>query len=106
MTNTGLNSNQIADINKIFVKYEQIDKVILYGSRAMGTYNKRSDIDLVVLGSNIDRTLIINMKFDLEELNIPYFVDLQDYKTINNKNLIEHINRVGIDFYKKQTTMD
>jgi predicted nucleotidyltransferase len=101
MTNTGLNNNQIADINKIFAKYEQIDKVILYGSRAKGTYNKRSDIDLVVLGSNIDRTLIINMKFDLEELNIPYFVDLQDYKTINNKNLIEHINRVGIDFYKK-----
>ena len=101
MTNTGLNSNQIADINKIFVKYEQIDKVILYGSRAMEAYNKRSDIDLVVLGSNIDRTLIINMKFDLDELNIPYFVDLQDYKTINNKNLIEHINRVGIVFYKK-----
>lgn len=102
MTNTGLNSNQIADINKIFVNYEQIDKVILYGSRAMGTYNKRSDIDLVVLGSNIDRTLIINLKFDLEELNIPYFVDLQDYKTIDNQKLIEHINRVGIDFYKKQ----
>ena len=101
MTNTGLNSNQIADINKIFVKYEEIDKVILYGSRAMGTYNERSDIDLVVLGSNIDRNLIINMKFELEELNIPYFVDLQDYKTINNKNLIEHINRAGIDFYKK-----
>lgn len=67
----------------------------------MGTYNKRSDIDLVVLGSNINKSIIINMKFDLEELNIPYFVDLQDYKTINNKNLIEHINRVGIDFYKK-----
>lgn len=101
MTNTGLNSNQIADINKIFAKYKQIDKVILYGSRALGTYTKRSDIDLVVLGSNIDRILIINMKFDLEELNIPYFVDLQDYKTINNKNLIEHINRVGVEFYKK-----
>jgi predicted nucleotidyltransferase len=102
MINTGLNSKQITDINNIFAKYQQVDKVILYGSRALGTYTKRSDIDLVVLGENIDRAIIINMKYDLEELNTPYFIDLQDYKSINNKNLIEHIIRVGIDFYKRQ----
>lgn len=102
MTNTGLNSNYITSINKVFAKYEQVERVMLYGSRAMGTYNERSDIDLVAVGKNIDRFIIIQIKNKLEELNIPYFIDLQDYKAIDNKNLIEHINRVGIDFYKKK----
>jgi len=102
MTNTGLNSNYITDINKVFAKYEQVEKVILYGSRAMGTYNERSDIDLVAVGENIDRFIIIQIKNKLEELNIPYFIDLQDYNTIDNKNLIEHIKRVGIVFYNHQ----
>ena len=101
MINSGLNSKQVLEINKIFAKYEQVEKVILYGSRALGTYNERSDIDLVAIGKNIDRYIIINIKHNLEELNIPYFIDLQDYKSINNNNLIEHINRAGIEFYKK-----
>jgi len=101
MTNTGLNNKYINDINTVFAEYEQIEKVVLYGSRAMGTYNERSDIDLVAVGKNIDRFIIIQIKNKLEELNIPYFIDLQDYKTIDNKNLIEHIKRVGIDFYNK-----
>jgi predicted nucleotidyltransferase len=101
MINTGLNSKYIRDINTVFTKYEQVERIILYGSRAMGTYNERSDIDLVAVGKNIDRFIIIRIKDKLDELNIPYFIDLQDYKTIDNKNLIEHINRVGIEFYKK-----
>ena len=101
MDNTGLNSKYIEEINNIFAQYEEVEKVILYGSRAMGTYNERSDIDLVVFGENINRQTIIKIKNDLEELSVPYLIDLVDYKTIDNENLVAHINRVGVEFYKK-----
>lgn len=101
MTNTGLSLNYITDINSVFAQYEQVEKVILYGSRAMGTYNERSDINLVAVGRNINRTIVVQIKNALEELMIPYFIDLQDYKTIDNENLIEHITRVGIEFYTR-----
>ncbi|ALO15751.1 putative nucleotidyltransferase [Salinivirga cyanobacteriivorans] len=104
MNNTGLNNKYIEDINKIFAQYDQVEKVVLYGSRATGTYNERSDVDLVVFGENINRHIIIQIKNELEELNVPYLIDLIDYKTIDNENLVVHINRVGVEFYKKVTS--
>ncbi len=43
---TGLNAHDTEKIRAIFKKFPQIDKVILYGSRAMGTYKPGSDIDI------------------------------------------------------------
>lgn len=104
MKNTGLNSKYIAEINNVFAKYEQDEEVVLYGSRAMGTYHERSDVDLVVFGASINRHIIIKIKNDFEDLSVPYLIDLVDYKTIDNENLVAHINRVGVEFYKRVTS--
>jgi predicted nucleotidyltransferase len=40
-------------INSIFNKYNAIEKVIIYGSRAKGNYKTGSDIDLTLIGENI-----------------------------------------------------
>ena len=37
---------------------------------------------------------------ELEELYLPYTFDISIFKQIDNKNLIDHINRVGVVFYK------
>jgi predicted nucleotidyltransferase len=37
----------------VFKKYDKICKVIIYGSRAKGTYQKGSDIDLVIIGPEL-----------------------------------------------------
>lgn len=37
-----------------FARQHQIEKVILFGSRANGTYSKRSDIDIAVVGGDFD----------------------------------------------------
>lgn len=37
-----------------FAKKHDIEKIILFGSRARGTHTKRSDIDIVIYGGNFD----------------------------------------------------
>ncbi len=83
-----------------FVKYPQIEKAILFGSRAKGNYKKSSDIDLALLGKNCNASIALNIKGILnEDLPIPYFVDIVDYDSLKHKDLKNHIDRIGIEFY-------
>ena len=45
----GLKESDIELIKKVFSNYPEVEKVILYGSRAKGTYKPASDIDLTLL---------------------------------------------------------
>ena len=70
--------------------------VILYGSRAKGTHHPRSDIDLALKGAHLDRFDIGAVQMDLDDLDIPWQVDVQHYDDLRNPALREHINRVGV----------
>ena len=97
----GLKEHDIDLISGVFSKYPEIKEVIIYGSRAKGNYKPGSDIDLVIKGTPIFMDIIAEIKFKLEEdLPLPYFFDVADFNSINNPELIEHINRVGKIFYK------
>jgi len=73
-----------------------VDKAIIFGSRAIGNEKKGSDIDLAVWGSKLSVDLLNNLKSQVNEhCNIPYFVDIIDYKTISNLQLKEHIDEFG-----------
>lgn len=50
----GLKQETVERINSVFQHYEQIDEVILYGSRAKGNYHQGSDIDLTIKGKNLN----------------------------------------------------
>jgi predicted nucleotidyltransferase len=67
-----------------------VDKLIVFGSRAKGNYKKGSDVDLAIIGNEKKLSYYLN-----EETNLPYFFDVINLQKITNKNLIEHIKRVG-----------
>jgi len=46
----GLTSSVIERICNVLARYPQVEKAILYGSRAKGNYKPGSDIDLTLLG--------------------------------------------------------
>lgn len=98
---TGLTIEILTSLKKIFKKYAAIEQVKLYGSRAKGTFNERSDIDLVAYGKDITRFMIADLLLDLDDSDIPYMVDLQSYHDLKNNQLIEHINRAGVIIYDK-----
>jgi predicted nucleotidyltransferase len=97
----GLAVNTINSINSIFQKYEQIESVIIYGSRAKGNYKSGSDIDLTLNGNNINMALLTRIENELDDLLLPYSIDLSIFDKLNQKDLIEHIERVGKKFYQK-----
>ncbi len=98
----GLDDKTIELIRQIFSEFKQIDTAILYGSRAKGTYKPGSDIDLTLKGKNLSLDIINSINIRLDDLLLPYTIDLSIYHQINNPDLIEHINRVGLLFYSKE----
>lgn len=98
----GLNEKTIQQINSVFGSFPEINKVILYGSRAKGNYRSNSDIDLTIIGE-ISFSQLLKIELLLDDLLLAYKIDLSNYKNIENPELKNHINRVGIDFYSKET---
>ncbi len=98
----GLKYSDINKINILFSKHQTISRVILYGSRAKGNYRTGSDIDLTIQGKNIDLTTLLEIETELDDLLLPYKIDLSLYNKIENRDLVDHINRVGITFYNKE----
>lgn len=96
----GLKMHVIEKINTIFTGYSQVEKVILYGSRAKGNFRNGSDIDLVVIGS-VDISLLHRIENELDDLYLPCTIDIALLSHIKNESLLDHINRVGIEFYTK-----
>ena len=69
MVRFGLNPHIIETINQVFQKHNQVEKVLLYGSRAIGNYRIGSDIDLTLIGDNLDLTtlqLIKNLELKIK----------------------------------------
>ena len=97
----GLNEHIFKAIQTVFEKYPDIQEVILYGSRAKNNYRHNSDIDLTLKGNHLDLTIQFKIETELDDLLLPYKIDLSIYEKIENPDLIDHINRVGIVFYER-----
>lgn len=97
----GLPPESVEKLCSVFLSHPQIEKVVLYGSRALGTYRESSDIDLTVVGTNADLTLLLELENEIDDLLLPYKVDISLMSKIDNPNLIDHINRVGIPFFQR-----
>lgn len=100
-TQYGLSLATIEKLSSVFRSYPQIEKVVLYGSRAIGNYRAASDIDLTIIGATVDLSLLFKVEDEIEDLMLPYKVDLSLMSKIDNPSLIDHIHRVGVLFYEK-----
>ena len=97
----GLKYGVLESIINIFSKYIKVEKVVLYGSRAKGNYKNGSDIDLTLIGKNINIQDLNEIHLELDELYLPYSFDISIFEKLENIDLVEHINRIGITIYEK-----
>lgn len=97
----GLKQSTIDRINAVFSQYPDIEKVVLYGSRAKGNYREGSDIDLTLMGGALSHAQLNRIETQLDDLLLPYTIDLSLFESIDNANLIDHIRRVGVIFYEQ-----
>lgn len=85
----------------ILEKFDFIEKVVVYGSRAKGNYRPGSDIDLAVFSSTMTFSDQMHLELAIDELLMPYSVDVLHFEKLTNEKLIEHIIRVGVPLYSK-----
>jgi|SRR5690606_14760120 len=97
----GLKPHTIQAIQDVLAHYPQVDKAILYGSRAIGNYRNGSDIDLTLKGKDLDLSLQFKIEIELDDLMLPYMIDLSIFRNIENQDLIDQINNFGKVFYRK-----
>lgn len=98
----GLKKEDIDSINKVFALYEPIESVFIYGSRAKGNFKEGSDIDLTIIEDSLTFPLFLEIENKLDDLLLPYKIDLSQKRKITNIDLLSHIDRVGKLFYKRE----
>ena len=102
VTRFGLPETTVEKIGGVLAKHPEVDSAILYGSRAKGNYKLGSDIDLTLVGSGLVYRDLLNIMDELDDLLLPYTIDLSILEMIDHAGLREHIERVGQEFYRRQ----
>ncbi len=98
---TGLPVDAVAAIQRVLAGCPAVEQAVLYGSRAKGNYKSGSDIDLSLKGDTLTYRDLLRLMDDLDDLLLPYMIDLSIYAQIDNPALREHIDRVGVVFYSR-----
>ena len=98
----GLSSITLEKLNSVFARHDAIDSVLIYGSRAKGNYRAGSDIDLTIKGGEISFAEFMQIEDQIDDLMLPYTVDLSQYRQLENTDLIAHIDRVGVAIYNRE----
>jgi predicted nucleotidyltransferase len=99
----GLSEQTIEKICGVFTCHPAIDKAVLYGSRAKGNFKPGSDIDLSLHGAELSLKELGDIDFELDDLLLPYKIDLLIFDQLRHAELREHIIRVGVVIYERET---
>jgi len=102
----GLTDEILSRITGVLSCHPEIEKAILYGSRAKGDYRKGSDIDLTFTGDNLTLAVLNRIDNELDELLLPYSFDLSILAQIDNARLLEHVGRVGKIIYRREPVQE
>lgn len=100
----GLPPHAVRRLCEVFQDWPQIECVWIYGSRAKGTYRQGSDIDLCIQGRELQFTDLLRMETQIDDLLLPWKVDLSLMHQIDAPELLRHIQRVGQVFYSTRAS--
>ena len=88
----------INEIIKICERHEYIEKVIIFGSRARGDNDLKSDIDLAVYSQQPLTEFIEDIEMNTKTLLEYHFSHIN---TVRDQFFIEQVNKEGIIIYEK-----
>lgn len=98
----GLLERDLDYIMKAAGDFPEIERVMIFGSRALGNYKKGSDVDIAVFGKKVNSETLGGIEELLnEEYPIPYFFDILHYEGISNEKLKSHIDTYGKEIYRQ-----
>lgn len=98
MDNFGLPERTMNELLDYFKSKPEIEKVVIYGSRAKGTYRIGSDIDFAIWS---DKENLIGIPSELDDLPTPYMFDVINYKNLTDEPIKSSIDNDGKLFYQR-----
>lgn len=98
----GLTDIEIQALRDTLASFPEIEEAIIYGSRARGTNRMASDIDLTLKGNGMTYLQLALLDEKIDDLYLPYFVDLSLFSMLNSPALLESIRREGKVFYNRE----
>jgi predicted nucleotidyltransferase len=97
----GLPEHTVDQICAVLAQHPAVERAVLYGSRAKGNYRAGSDIDLTLFGSALTPAECATIAEALDDLLLPYSIDLSLFAELRHPELEAHIQRVGVVFYAR-----
>lgn len=96
--NDGLKDSYRKAIMDVLSAHPRIERIVLFGSRAMGTFTQTSDVDLALFGDKLTLTDQAGLSKKISELPIPQRVDLLLYHRVKGQKLLDHIRTHGVEW--------
>ena len=78
----GLSAATLQQIGTTLARFPQVEKGVLYGSRAKGNFKPCSDIDLTLRGDGLTLSLLSDIDMALDDLLLPYEIGLPNWSPI------------------------
>jgi predicted nucleotidyltransferase len=98
----GLRDKDMQYMHELFVQTPSVEKVILYGSRATGDFERGSDVDLAVVGRNVQLSDISRFNYMLEnESPTLLWFDVLHLEKLQDEKLKQNIIKNGADIYQR-----
>jgi predicted nucleotidyltransferase len=97
----GLSDAAVAGIQAVLAAHPEVERAVLYGSRALGRHRPGSDIDLTLFGPAVTRRTVEAVSEELDDLLLPQMIDLSRIEDIRHPALRDHIARVGRELYTR-----
>ncbi|MEZ9510126.1 hypothetical protein BCV02_14785 [Vibrio breoganii] len=94
--NLGLKPHQLALVLDVLDEVHGLQRAVIFGSRALGTYQDNSDIDIAIEGEGLTIDAVAFITDRLEYSSLPFNVDVVVKHKIKSKELLEHIEAAGI----------
>jgi predicted nucleotidyltransferase len=99
MKNTGISESVLSEIKLVFSNFQEVEKAVIFGSRAKGNFFEGSDIDIAVFGEKLNFELMLDISIEMDKIDLLQPIDLVHFEKIKEPDLKKHIERVGIEIY-------
>jgi uncharacterized protein len=98
----GLPATAIQSLRGVLQQFPQVSRATVYGSRAKGNFRPGSDLDLTLEGPELTFRDLTRISMSLDDLLLPWKIDLSLLSHIDNPELLAHIHRVGKPLWVRQ----
>jgi predicted nucleotidyltransferase len=98
----GLSDPTISRIQQVLAQFPEVERALLFGSRAKRTHRPGSDIDVALSGAGLNWRTLGRIYQALDDLLLPYRFSLVRYDSDTDPHVAAHIARVGVPLFARE----